>query len=120
MSNKVKTIKEVLLAMKDLYQNKLEWCKGNFYQDKFGNPIDCDGDIHSVCLLGCLTLAVPTDTILFNNIVEKLKETVGRTILSRYDPWDCGIRLSIYNDKQALSKNDILNLIQKAIDSCQE
>lgn len=106
--NKINPIKETLIAMYKMYQDGLEWHQGTFFRDKNGLVLSVNStkeNIHSACLLGCLSLVKLEDYMLHHNVCLKIKEEVKTDVAT-------------YNDFKTTCKNSVLNMLQKVIDNC--
>lgn len=100
-----KSVKEVLIAMKWILEN-IGWCQGSNFIVK--NTLERTDyfpkkELDSVCLLGALH-AIETDETIRDNACCLLQNMVN------------GTGLSIWNDNSKRSKQQVLNLLDQAIE----
>jgi hypothetical protein len=106
-----KTVKEVLKAVEWILTN-IGWCRGACFRDKEGQtmgsvvnnksiqPEDYDR-LGAVCITGALGLVEAEPDLVFE-ARKRLYEAAGMEVMS-------------YNDEVATSKQQMINLVRKAI-----
>jgi hypothetical protein len=107
--NSAKTVKEVLVAMVWMFENKLGHCKKMFFADSNGERLYMSevgvGKVVPACadIEGCLYL-VDADFDIKMAVISLIENDM-----------DC--RTKQYNDMDCRTKQDVLQLLKNAIDS---
>jgi len=103
---KATSIKEVLVAMLWLYQNRLELRKGFWWGDKNNHDTVSKEGAVSACLNGCLVI-VETSLSIRNKTWRALKEQLGSNPM-------------VWNDRKTTTKQDVIKLLRKCIRNVKE
>ena len=103
----MKTVKQALIDTKTILQTK-DWCQGNYARDANKKPvIASDPSAVSYCLVGAIWAATPIiDWHLRAEISECLQLLNGNSIPTKW------------NDQKGRTKQEVIDLLDKAIASC--